>query len=436
MYGLCPSVGAILYSMRLIADLHVHSRFARAVSKEMSIATLEEWGVKKGVELIGAPDFTHPVWLAEMKKELEDAGGGLYRRKGSASPIRFLLAAEISCIFSRAGAVRRIHLLVLAPNFAAVEKINAKLGWVGNLKADGRPMLGIDVKEVVKIALDASPDCVIIPAHVWTPWFGMYGSKSGFNAFHDCFEELGDFIPAVETGLSSDPNMNWRMAELDAKSIVSFSDAHSGPNVGREATVFELAQESLANMQRALKIPFPKPTDPNRLLMTVEFFPEEGMYHWDGHRAHNVRWSPEETKRHSGVCTVCGQKVTVGVMNRVEELANRPAGYQPQGRPPFRHMVPLAEIIGEALGVGKLTKSVAKEYDALIQQAGSEFAALLDAPLGDLAGMTQPRIAEGIRRVREGKLDIVPGYDGVYGTVKVFRENEASTSVPGQRTLF
>ncbi len=422
--------------MRLITDLHTHSRYARAVSKEMNIATLEEWGMKKGVELIGAPDCTHPEWIKEMKEVLEPAEPGLYKRKGSNSPIRFMLTAEISCVFTR-GSGRRIHVLIGAPSFAAVDAINAHLGWQGNLKADGRPIIGIDVRELTKIALNADPATLVIPAHVWTPWFGMYGSKSGFNAIEECFGDLLEHIPAVETGLSSDPEMNWRMSELDTKSIVSFSDAHSAPNIGREATVLEVKEKSFAAVAQALRIPFPTEKDPNRILTTVEFFPEEGMYHWDGHRAHDIRWSPDETKQHNGICPVCGQKVTVGVMNRVEELADRPAGYQDNRRPPFRRMVPLSEIIGEALGVGKLSKSVTKEYDQLLAQTGSEFVTLLDTPLEQLRAVTLPRIVEGIARVREGKLHITPGYDGVYGTVHVFSEQEmAAAASAGQASLF
>lgn len=422
--------------MRIITDLELHSRFARAVSKDMNLTNLEAWGEKKGIEIIGTGDFTHPEWFRELKKELEELGNGLFKRKGSNSTIRFLLSSEISCIFSRGGAVRRIHILVYAPSFAVVEKINANLGWIGNLKADGRPMLGLDAKELVKIALDASPDCMIIPAHVWTPWFGMYGSKSGFDSIKDCFEEYLEYIPAIETGLSSDPPMNWRLSELDDKSIVSFSDAHSPPNIGREATIFELEGPSYANIAKALRIPFPTDTDANRIAMTVEFFPEEGMYHWDGHREHDIRWSPEETKQHEGICPQCKKPVTVGVMNRVDALADRPAGFEEKRRPPFKRMVPLSEIIGDALGVGKLTKTVETEYNSIIKTFGAEFTVLIETPIEEIQRSTQPKIAEGIQRVRNGKLTIVPGYDGVYGTVKVFTEEEQKSGGSGQSSLF
>lgn len=421
--------------MRSIADLHTHSRFARAVSKEIDIPALEAWGAKKGIELIGTGDFTHPSWFAELKKELEEDGKGLLVRRGSTSPIRFVFSAEIACIFSRSGAVRRIHVLVVLPTFTAVETINARLGWIGNLRADGRPMLGLDIKELVKIAKDASPDALIIPAHVWTPWFGMYGSKSGFDSFADCFEDLAHLVPAVETGLSSDPVMNWRMEELDTKSIVSFSDAHSLHNLGREATVFNLEAPTFNNVAAALAVPFPTKQDGNRITMTIEFFPEEGIYHWDGHRACNIRWSPEETKKAGGICPVCKKKVTVGVMNRVEELADRAADFQDKRRPLFRRLVQLDKIIADALGVGRLTKTVEKEYNSLVAQAGTEIKALLDLAPDELLGMTTPKIADGIQRVREGRLRIVPGYDGVYGTINVFSKDEQAKPV-GQGSLF
>lgn len=421
--------------MRIIADLHTHSRFARAVSKEIDVPALEAWGTRKGIELIGTGDFTHPSWFAELKKGLEEDGNGFLAQKGSASAVRFVFSSEIACIFSRGGGVRRIHVLVLLPSFSAVEKLNARLGWIGNLRADGRPMLGLDIKELVKIAKDASPDALIIPAHVWTPWFGMYGSKSGFNSFADCFEEVADVVPAVETGLSSDPQMNWRMEELDAKSIVSFSDAHSLPNLGREATVFNLEAPTFGNIAAALTAPLPTEEDKNRITMTIEFFPEEGIYHWDGHRACNIRWSPEETKKAGGICPVCKKKVTVGVMNRVEELADRPADFQDARRPPFRRLVQLDKIIADASGVGRLTKSVEKEYNSLVANAGTETRVLLDLTHDELLGMTTPKIADGIRRVREGRLEIVPGYDGIYGTINVFSKDEKAKPV-GQGSLF
>lgn len=395
----------------------------------MNLATLEEWGLKKGIEIIGAADFTHPEWYKEIKAELEEAEPGLYKRKSSDSPIRFVLTSEISCVYTRNGSGRRVHLVLVAPSFVVVEKITAELAKRGNIKADGRPIIGMDVRDLVKIAIDADARTLVIPAHVWTPWFGMYGSKSGFDSIADCFGEMLEYVPAIETGLSSDPEMNWKMSELDTKCIVSFSDAHSAANIGREATIVDLEEKSFSALSKAFHVPFPTESDKNKIVMTVEFFPEEGMYHWDGHREHNIRWSPEETKLHDSICPVCNRAVTVGVMNRVERIADRPTGYTDKRRPPFRRMVPLAEIIGEALGIGKLSKTVTKEYEALLQQAGSEFSILLDTPLEQLAQLTSERIVEGIRRVRNGELEITPGYDGVYGTVHVFTDDEKKKKI-------
>lgn len=418
---------------RIIADLEIHSRFSRAVSKDMNLANLERWGMLKGIDLIGTGDFTHPTWFSELKAELEEDGSGLLKRKGSTSNIRFLLSAEISCIFGRNG-TRRIHTLVYAPGLATAEKVNARLSTVGKLKSDGRPIIGIDIKELLKIILDVSPKCVMVPAHVWTPWFGMYGSNSGFDSLAECFGELADRIPAVETGLSSDPPMNWRLSELDTKAIVSYSDAHSPRNIGREATLFEFETPSYANYVKALHIPFPKDADPNRIVMTTEFFPEEGMYHWDGHRAHNLRMSPAETRKTKGICPKCGGKITIGVAHRVDKLADRPEGYAPKGRPPFIRLIQLSKIIGEALDLGHLTKTVEAEYHGIVSNFGSEFNVLLNVPLEELAKNIAPIIVEGIKRVREGKLHIEPGYDGTYGIVKIFTDAERKKM--GQSTLF
>lgn len=417
---------------RFIADLEIHSRFARAVSKDMNLETLEYWASRKGIDIVGTGDFTHPTWFSELTEGLVEDGSGLLKRKGSTSNVRFMLSAEISCIFGRNG-TRRIHTLVYAPDLKTVDAINARLGIVGKLKSDGRPIIGMDVIELAKTVLDVSPDCLVVPAHVWTPWFGMYGSNSGFDSMRECFGELFDRIPAVETGLSSDPPMNWRLSELDTKTIVSYSDAHSPRNIGREATIVELEAPTYKHYATALRIPLPKPTDRNRILETVEFFPEEGMYHWDGHRAHDLRMSPAETRKVKGICPKCGGKLTIGVAHRVDLLADRPEGYAADGRPPFRRLVPLAEIIGEALGLGKLTKTVDTEYRALIQKFESEFNMLLNVPIADLK-TANPAVAEGIKRVREGALHILPGYDGTYGVVEIFSDDERKSV--GQSSLF
>ena len=325
--------------------------------------------------------------------------------------------------------MRKVHLLIFAPSLEAVEKINTQLGWRGNLKADGRPIIGIDSKEVAKIALDASPDCMVIPAHAWTPWFSVFGSKSGFNSLEECFDEYTKYIYAIETGLSSDPAMNWRLSQLDPIAFISNSDSHSLAKIGREANVFD-TEVSYGGIAEALKT-----KDPAKFLFTVEFFPEEGKYHYDGHRLCAVSMKPEESKQHNNICVKCGRPLTIGVLNRVAELADRPEGTKPAGTIPFKSLIPLEEIIADALGVGAASKRVREEYEKLIQALGSEFFILLDEDISDIRSATLPEIAEGVRRVREGKVKIEPGYDGEYGKIKIFEEGEQKTVTP-QKSLF
>ncbi|MDD5566684.1 MAG: endonuclease Q family protein [Patescibacteria group bacterium] len=422
----------------IITDLHLHSKYSRAVSQDMDLAHIAEWAVKKGIAVVGTSDFTHPEWYQELVKRLERQKNGLYRLKGSDNPTFFIPVTELSCIYSQGGRGHRIHIVIIAPDLETVDKIRGGLGWQGNLKSDGRPILGLSAIELTKVIFNASPECLVIPAHIWTPWFSLFGSESGFDSLTECFGEFADRIPAIETGLSSDPPMNWRLSQLDSKQIVSFSDAHSAANLGREATVFELEELSFKNIAQALKSPGEK----NRIAYTIEFYPEEGKYHWDGHRNCGIRFSPSETKQHNSLCPKCGRRLTVGVMSRVEKLADRPEGFKPTtpssdgaGRPPFKSLVPLAEIIGDALGVGKGSKSVMAEYDRLVQAGKSEFNILLNVEPSKLQAMTQPRIVEAIQRVREGKLHIAPGYDGEFGTVKIFNEQEQKAPT-GQNSLF
>ncbi len=426
--------------MRFFADLHVHSKFSRAVSQDMDIPHIDHWAKIKGIGLMGTGDFTHPQWFASLKQELVEDGSGFLQRKDSPEHTKFVLSAEISCIYSKLGKTRRIHLIVLAPDFATVEKINNYLNLIGNLKSDGRPILGLDAEELTKIVMDANPKNMVIPAHAWTPWFSLFGSMSGFDRLQECFGSMTPHIYALETGLSSDPAMNWRLSQLDRISITSYSDAHSPkPNkMGREATELELQAPTYDNLIEALKsqsmiIDGQRPK--NIIASTVEFFPEEGKYHWDGHREHNIRWSPEESKRHKGVCSVCGRPVTIGVENRVEQLADRPVDFKPTNRPPFRKMVPLEEIISEAVGTKPGTKKVGAVYERLTAQA-NEFDILLKLSGSELQSLGDPRVAEGIERVRSGKLDIVPGYDGVFGTVHIFSSREPAAPVKPQATLF
>ncbi|MCH7883350.1 DNA helicase UvrD [Patescibacteria group bacterium] len=422
--------------MRVIFDIHNHSKYARAVSKEMVPENLALWAVKKGIDVIATGDLTHPAWFKELKEKLEPAEPGLFTLKRppskEAKRVKFLLSGEISCIYSKGGKVRRIHHLVYAPSFEAAEKMNNKLTWIGNLKADGRPMLGLDSKKLLKILLEASPEAYLIPAHAWTPWFAIFGSKSGFDSLEECFEELTSHIFAIETGLSSDPAMNWRIPFLDDISIVSGSDAHSLPKLGREATVLDIDSLSYQSIFDAIKS-----RDPKRFLFTIEFFPEEGKYHYDGHRDVKHSQSPEETKEAGGKCKQCGRPVTVGVMARVEELAakDRPEGYESKNRIPFKKLVPLLEIITEVLGVASATKAAKKIYEEMVKKIGSEFKVLLETSREEIISASgNPQIAQAVIRVREGKLTIEPGYDGEFGKVKIFEEGEKA--IAPQETLF
>ncbi len=414
--------------MKFVGDFHIHSRFARATSPDMTLPNLNRWAAIKGIKVMGTGDFTHPFWFQELQEQLEPAEQGLYKLKAGKEETRFLLTSEISCIYSKGGKVRKIHLILFAPSLSAVEKINAALGAVGNLRSDGRPIIGIDAKEVVKIALEASPDCMVIPAHAWTPWFSVFGSKSGFNSLEECFDEYTKYIYAIETGLSSDPAMNWRLSGLDAITLISNSDSHSLPKIGREANVFD-TEVSYQGIADAIKT-----KDPKKFLYTIEFFPEEGKYHFDGHRLCGVSLAPAESKKRNNVCPKCGRPLTIGVLNRVEELADRPEGFVPPNAIPFKSLIPLEEIIADVLGVRVGTKQSQAEYEKLLNRFGTEFAALLHATSEELKGATSPEIAEGIVRVREGKVKIEPGYDGEYGKIKIFTEDEPK--ITKQKSLF
>ncbi len=409
--------------MRLIADLHIHSHYSRATSPQTDLPNLAHWAKVKGIDVLGTGDFTHPRWFAELKANLVPEGNGLYTYAG----VRFMLTAELSAIWSQGGKVRKVHLLILAPSLEAVARINQELGRIGNLAADGRPTFGSSAVKLVEIIWSAAPDAVVIPAHAWTPWFSVFGSRSGFDTLAECFGQYTERIFAIETGLSSDPPMNWRLSALDSITLISNSDAHSPAKLGREATLFDLPAPSYAGMIDAMRS-----RDPKRFLGTIEFFPEEGKYHYDGHRACGVVLPPREAIKRGNRCPVCGKPLTVGVMHRVEDLADRPPDDLPTDRPPFRSLVPLPEIIAQALGTGVNTKGVSQEYDRLIKRFGSEFRILLDLPEEELASGVPARILDGIRKVRRRELVIEPGYDGVYGTVKIPIEAEE----PKQLKLF
>jgi len=403
----------------------------------MDIEDLEKWAKIKGISVLGTGDFTHPLWLKELKEKLEPAEEGLYKLKlqKSASEVRFILTSEISCVYSKNGKVRKIHLVIFSPSLEAIEKINTQLSWSGNLKSDGRPILGLDAKEVLKIILSVSTTSLIVPAHVWTPWFSLFGSKSGFDSVEECFEDLSSHIIVLETGLSSDPAMNWRVPALDKYTLISNSDAHSPPKIGREANVFEGEHLSYSSIIGAIKnSKFPTDKKQLQLAYTIEFFPEEGKYHYDGHRLCQVRLSPKERKKYGGICPNCGKPVTVGVLSRVDELANREEGFVPKGRPPFKKIVPLIEIIAKVLSQASTTsKIVNDEYQKLINHFGNEFEILLFSSIEEISKVS-PKLAEGIKRVREREIQVIPGYDGEYGKIQIFNKEEEKKI--NQKTLF
>ncbi len=389
----------------------------------------------KGVDIIATGDFTFPDWFSQIKEKLEEiAGSGLYKFKADDDDkTKFLLSTELALIYKKNARARRIHIVVHAPNIAAVEELNKYLDKKYNIRSDGRPILGMGAEELCRLCFSIHPKFLIYPAHIWTPWFAVFGSKSGFDTMEECFGEWTKNIYAYETGLSSDPEMNWRLSTLDKLTLLSNSDAHSLPNIAREANVFELAEVSYDVIYDVIKNKSVGtehcfvPTGENRSFLdyTIEFYPEEGMYHYDGHRDCGVRFTPAETKKNKGICPVCKKPLVIGVMNRVDELADRSPGFKPKGVPGFRKLVELDKIIAEAINIkSRSSAKVQNEYNNLIRQAGTEMAVLLDLPYTDLEKMTLPGIVEGIRRVRAGEMHVDPGFDGQYGTVKIFNDEE------------
>ncbi len=440
--------------MRFIADLQIHSKYSRATSKEMVLEEIDRWAGNKEILVMGTGDFTHPAWFEEIKQKLEPAEPGLFKLKkefkwptlrGDLSETRFLLEVEISGIYSRPSArlgankTYRIHNLIFAPDLETAEKINTQLGWIGNLKSDGRPILGLDSEELAKIVFNTNPQAVIVPAHAFTPWFSLFGSMSGFDSITECFGEYTKYIFAIETGLSADPSMCWRMSQLDNISLISNSDSHSLQRIGREANIFdtELSYEGIIDAIRS--------RDPKKFLATIEFFPEEGKYHLDGHRLCGVVFEPGETKKHNGICPKCGRKLTIGVLNRVEELADRPpvkveiSGYlhKYENRVPFYNLVALDEVIAQAYGLGVASRKVKSEYENLIKKFGGEFKVLMETNVEELrAGGAPEEIIKSIVAVREGEVKFEPpGFDGEYGKISIFSENERKEIEP-QKSLF
>jgi DNA helicase II / ATP-dependent DNA helicase PcrA len=438
--------------MRYYGDLHIHSRYARACSPQLTPENIDLWCRIKGINIVNCADFTHPSWFIELQNKLEPEGNGFYRLKPSLrlkdhrfkeqvlADVHFIIGTEVACIYSHSGATRRIHHCIYSPSLVVAEKINNKLTERGcKLKADGRPIFGMSSQDLLRLILEVDERNVLIPAHVWTPWFAIFGSKSGYNSVEECFGDLSQHIFALETGLSSDPAMNWRVSKNDQYTLVSHSDAHSLPNIGREADIFSGEELSYDNLILSLKHPnSSQVADDNKIPFkfngTIEFFPDEGRYHYDGHRDCNVSFSPLETSKHKGICPVCGRPLTIGVLNRVEELADQDEGRRPSSAPSFVSLIELDKVIAQAQGVkGRQTKAVEVEYWDLVSAGAGELNVLLEMPLLDIAKVANNRVAEAINRLRQGKVNIQPGYDGVYGTISIFSDKE---NIVPQASLF
>jgi len=393
----------------IIADLHIHSKYSRATSKDLTLENLEKYARIKGLDILGTGDFTHPKWLAELKQNLiEDESGILKTKTG----FKFVLSTEISSIYTQEGKTRKIHQLILAPNFDIVAQINEMLLKWGRLDYDGRPIFGKSALEVVEMCKKVSKNVEIIPCHIWTPHFSLFGANSGFNSLKECYKDQAKHIFALETGLSSDPAMNWRLSELDNYSLVSFSDAHSyWPwRIGRECTIFDLKDITYGNLINAIKNKNPK-----EFLYTLEFYPEEGKYHFTGHRNCNISLSPKESLKLNDICPVCNSKLTIGVLERVEKLADRPEGFLPKNAIPFKSLVPLSELLSKFFNFNIASRKVWLEYNKLINNFKSELNVLLNVSYEELKKISDEKLADLIIKNREGKLKVTPGYDGVYG---------------------
>ena len=415
--------------MKIFADLHLHSKYSRACSKDISLENLEKFAKLKGLNLLGTGDFQHPLWFKEIKLQLKEANDGVFHFKDG--NIFFLLQTEVQNFYEEGGKVRKVHNLILAPNFDVVEQIKEYLGKKGDLKYDGRPILNkLTCSEMTESLMEISKDIMIIPAHAWTSWFDVFGSKSGFDSLEECFKDQAKNIHAIETGLSSDPSMNWRISALDRISLVSFSDAHSywPHRLGRECCVFDLKELNYKNLIDAIKS-----KDKSKFLFTMEFFPEEGKYHWDGHRKCNVYLEPKEAIKHNNICSVCGKQLTIGVLHRVEELADREEGFVPKNAIPFKNLVPLSELLASIFNTEPFSKKVWEEHSKLINRFGNEFNVLLDAHYNDLKLISGEIVADVIVKNREGKLRFQPGYDGVYGKLILDDKQKIGSRNPQKR---
>lgn len=406
-----------------LADLHIHSRYSMATSRDCIPEHLELWARRKGIGLVGTGDFTHPAWRQELKEKLEPAEDGLYQLKKEfrledefGEKPRFVISGEISTIYKKNGRARKVHSLILLPGLEAAEKISRKLETIGNIHSDGRPILGLDTRDLLEILLEQCPEVIYVPAHIWTPHFSVFGAFSGFDSVEECYEDLAPYVRALETGLSSDPAMNGRVSALDHYQLISNSDAHSPAKLGREANLIS-GELSYAGLRKAI-------LEGEGLAGTLEFFPEEGKYHLDGHRKCGLCCRPEETAAYQGKCPVCGKKLTIGVYHRLEQLSDRPEGYVRAWAPGFESLMPLPEVLAEIMGRSASSKGVQQKYLELLHQLGPEFEILRRIPPEDIQRADGSLLSEGIRRLRAGQVERVSGFDGQYGTIRLFRPEE------------
>lgn len=417
--------------MKFIADFHIHSRFSRATSKSLDLEHLYVSAQLKGITVIATGDITHPEWFKEICEKLEPAETGLYRLKKHIEKkcdewvpllcrgkVRFVLNTEISSIYKKKGKTRKNHNLFFFPDLVVAESFNRKVAKIGNIVSDGRPILGFDTRNLLEILLETSEQAFLVPAHIWTPWFSLLGSKSGFNSLKECFDDLSSHVFAVETGLSSNPVMNWRVSFLDGLTLISNSDAHSPDKLGREANIFN-TELSYPAIKKAIQY-----RNSKNFLGTYEFYPEGGKYYLDGHRNCGVHFSPEMSLTNGGKCPICEKPLTVGVLNRVDELCDRKEGEKPQKTSPFYSKIPLKEILSEILKVGVGSQKVMRYYQHCLHVLGPELAILDSVPLPDIELAGIPMLKEAVKRMREGNIHIVPGYDGVFGKIQIFKENE------------
>jgi len=419
--------------MKVIADLHIHSKYSRATSEQMDIEEIMRFAPMKGLNLVGTGDFTHPMWLRELKEKLAEVPGTSLYQPGATHdlPVRFMVTGEVSTIFTFSGDSKKIHHVILTPNLETAEQINDRLSRRGSLEADGRPILDMSAPLLVEEVMEVSAENMVIPAHAWTPWFSLFGAFSGFDTVEDCYQDMTKHVHALETGLSSDPPMNWRLRSLDGYALVSNSDSHSSwPwRIGREANVFDLSKFTYSEVTGAIRS-----KDPNRFKFTIETYPDYGKYHWTGHRSCRISLPPAEAIKLGNICPRCRRQLTKGVEQRVEELADRQAGFKPEGVPGYVRLQPLSEIISAVLGVTYPgVQKVWKIYNDLVSRFSDEYSVLVDAPFSEMAKIADPRIAEAIVRVREGRIRVVAGYDGVYGQIDIFPEEGKREATEAQQ---